>query len=217
MLAQASRLNFSTRLFNLLVTNVPGPQLPLYLLGRQLQHLFPIAFLPENHALAIAIMSYNGAIDYGLIGDFDALDDIDVVAAGIDRALAELLEAAHIERARGEKPRAVRGLRSAPKSNGTRARAGSRATADPAAVTAVTIVTAPTVPAQRPDGNVPSDGLATQPTDLTAPEAAAGSEPEPLSILPKSGRLSPDGPAAELRAKRCALAPAHAHGGTPTE
>ena len=74
VLAQASRLNFSTRLFNLLVTNVPGPQLPLYLLGRQLQHLFPIAFLPENHALAIAIMSYNGAIDYGLIGDYDALE-----------------------------------------------------------------------------------------------------------------------------------------------
>ena len=46
--AQASRLNFSTRLFNLLVTNVPGPQFPLYLLGRELQDLFPVAFLPEE-------------------------------------------------------------------------------------------------------------------------------------------------------------------------
>jgi WS/DGAT/MGAT family acyltransferase len=94
LLAQASRLNFSTRLFNLLVTNVPGPQIPLYLLGRRLVDLLPIAFMPENHALAIAIMSYDGAIEYGLIGDYDALSDIDVVAEGIDRALSGLLEAA---------------------------------------------------------------------------------------------------------------------------
>ena len=60
ILAQASRLNFSTRLFNLIVTNIPGPQVPLYVLGRQLVDLFPIAFLPEHHGLAVAIMSYNG-------------------------------------------------------------------------------------------------------------------------------------------------------------
>jgi diacylglycerol O-acyltransferase len=94
ILAQASRLNFSTRLFNLLVTNIPGPQLPLYLLGRELQDLFPVAFLPENHALAVAIMSYNGGLDYGLLGDYDALPDIDVVADGIEASLAELLAAA---------------------------------------------------------------------------------------------------------------------------
>jgi diacylglycerol O-acyltransferase / wax synthase len=94
ILAQASRLNFSTRLFNLLVTNIPGPQFPLYVLGRQLEDLFPVAFLPKNHALAVAIMSYNGGIDYGLLADYDALPDIDVIADGIDAALAELLEAA---------------------------------------------------------------------------------------------------------------------------
>jgi diacylglycerol O-acyltransferase len=94
ILAQASRLNFSTRLFNLLVTNIPGPQLPLYLLGRELQDLFPVAFLPESHALAVAIMSYNGGLDYGLLGDYDALPDIDVVADGIEASLAELLAAA---------------------------------------------------------------------------------------------------------------------------
>jgi diacylglycerol O-acyltransferase / wax synthase len=94
ILAQASRLNFSTRLFNLLVTNIPGPQMPLYLLGRQLQDLFPVAFLPEDHALAIAIMSYNGGLDYGLLGDYDAMPDIDVVADGIEASLAELLAAA---------------------------------------------------------------------------------------------------------------------------
>ena len=94
ILAQASRLNFSTRLFNLIVTNIPGPQIPLYVLGRKLEDLFPIAFLPHNHALAIAIMSYNGRIEYGLLGDYDALPDIDVIAEGLDDALAELLDTA---------------------------------------------------------------------------------------------------------------------------
>ncbi len=102
VLAQASRLNFSTRLFNLLVTNIPGPQFPLYVLGRKLVDLFPIAFLPSNHALAIAIMSYDGGLDYGLLGDFDALPDIDVIADGIDATLAELLQAARGEQARPE-------------------------------------------------------------------------------------------------------------------
>jgi diacylglycerol O-acyltransferase len=93
ILAQASRLNFSTRLFNLLVTNIPGPQFPLYVLGRRLEDLFPLAFLPRNHALAVAIMSYDGGIDYGLLADYDALPDIDVIADGIDAALRELLDA----------------------------------------------------------------------------------------------------------------------------
>jgi diacylglycerol O-acyltransferase / wax synthase len=94
VLAQASRLNFSTRLFNLIVTNIPGPQMPLYVLGRKLDELFPIAFLPDHHALAVAIMSYDGALDFGLLGDYDALPDIQEIADGIDSALAELLACA---------------------------------------------------------------------------------------------------------------------------
>jgi WS/DGAT/MGAT family acyltransferase len=107
ILAEASRLNFSTRLFNLLVTNIPGPQIPLYLLGRRLEDLFPLAFLPKNHALAVAIMSYNGGLDYGLLGDYDALPDIDVIADGIEASLAELLDAARARAASngGEKSR----------------------------------------------------------------------------------------------------------------
>ena len=77
------------------MTNIPGPQVPLYVLGRQLEDLFPLAFLPKNHALAVAIMSYNGGLDYGLLGDYDALPDIDVIADGIDASLQELLAAAH--------------------------------------------------------------------------------------------------------------------------
>jgi diacylglycerol O-acyltransferase / wax synthase len=94
ILAQASRLNFSTRLFNLIVTNVPGPQFPLYVRGRELQDVFPVAFLPENHALAIAIMSYNGKINFGLLGDYDALPDIGRIADGIQGALEELVSLA---------------------------------------------------------------------------------------------------------------------------
>ncbi|HET9719756.1 MAG TPA: wax ester/triacylglycerol synthase family O-acyltransferase, partial [Solirubrobacteraceae bacterium] len=71
ILAQASRLNFSTRLFNLIVTNIPGPQLPLYLLGRPLESIAPVAFLPTDHALAIAIFSYHGTITFGLLGDYE--------------------------------------------------------------------------------------------------------------------------------------------------
>jgi WS/DGAT/MGAT family acyltransferase len=94
ILAQASRLQFSTRLFNLLVTNIPGPQLPLYVLGRRLQDLFPVAFLPSHHALAVAIMSYNGGIDFGLLADYDAVPDLDVIVSGISESLEELLAAA---------------------------------------------------------------------------------------------------------------------------
>jgi WS/DGAT/MGAT family acyltransferase len=91
ILAQASRLNFSTRLFNLIVTNVPGPQFPLYVLGRRMERVFPVAFLPQNHALAVAIMSYDGEMNFGLLGDFDALPDIESIGESIASELATLV------------------------------------------------------------------------------------------------------------------------------
>jgi WS/DGAT/MGAT family acyltransferase len=94
LLAQASRINFSTRLFNLIVTNVPGPQLPLYVLGRELEEVYPVAFLPQNHSLAVAIMSYNGKVGFGLLADYDRMEDIEVVSDGIGESLAELEAAA---------------------------------------------------------------------------------------------------------------------------
>ena len=110
LLAQASRLNFSTRLFNLIVTNVPGPQFPLYLLGREMQEIVPIAFLPENHALAIAIMSYNGKVDFGLLADYDAMPDLDAFAdasRGVARRAARRPRARPVRRA-AELERAAR-------------------------------------------------------------------------------------------------------------
>jgi len=94
ILAQASRLNFSTRLFNLIVTNVPGPQFPLYVLGREMLAAYPVAFLPERHALAIAIMSYNGQMNFGLLGDYDALPDVELIGETIAKELATLVSLA---------------------------------------------------------------------------------------------------------------------------
>jgi len=70
---------------------VPGPQFPLYVLGREILEAYPVAFLPENHALAIAIMSYNGQMNFGLLGDFDAVPDIDMIGHGIEEELATLV------------------------------------------------------------------------------------------------------------------------------
>jgi diacylglycerol O-acyltransferase len=60
--------------------------------------VFPVAFLPKDHALAIAIMSYNGRMNFGLLGDYDALPDIASIAEGIEASLAELLALARERR-----------------------------------------------------------------------------------------------------------------------
>jgi diacylglycerol O-acyltransferase / wax synthase len=96
--AQASRLNFAGRFFNLLVTNVPGPQFPLYVLGRRMSEIFPIPFLAGERALAIAIISYDGKVGFGLLGDYDALPDLDVVSEGIEASLAQLVMLAQTPR-----------------------------------------------------------------------------------------------------------------------
>ena len=128
LLAQASRLNFSTRLFNLIVTNVPGPQFPLYLLGREMEEIIPIAFLPENHALAIAIMSYNGKVDFGLLADYDAMPDLESVGEAVESALDELLTAARARSSRPAEDRPVVGQGQWPQA-GRAAGAGGRARA----------------------------------------------------------------------------------------
>jgi hypothetical protein len=94
--AQASRLNFSSRIYNLLVTNVPGPQFPLFLLGREMQTMFPVPFLALDKALAIAIFSYNGGVNIGLMGDYDAFSDLDLLADLIEEEIAKLAEMAAV-------------------------------------------------------------------------------------------------------------------------
>jgi WS/DGAT/MGAT family acyltransferase len=107
ILSQAARLQSVQRFFNLTVTNVPGPQFPLYLLGRPLSRLYPLVPIVDNAALGIAIMSYNGRIDFGLVADYDALADLDDIAAALERAIAELAGVAGVSsEPRGPRARA---------------------------------------------------------------------------------------------------------------
>jgi diacylglycerol O-acyltransferase len=94
IMAQAARLQARQRLFNLVVTNVPGPQFPLYMLGRQLKAMYPMVPLAENQALGIAIMSYNGQLNFGLNADYDALPDLEALADELRAAMEELVAAA---------------------------------------------------------------------------------------------------------------------------
>ncbi len=107
ILAQTTRLNFSTRAYNVLVTNIPGPQMPLYLMGREIQEIYPLAFLAGDRAVAVAAMSYNGRVGFGLIGDYDALEDIDVLAEGFTSSLAEYLKLAERRARHGRTSRRV--------------------------------------------------------------------------------------------------------------
>jgi len=76
--------------FNLVVSNVPGPQVPFYLLGRRLEAIYPFVPLsPQNHALSIGVLSYDGKVHFGLVGDRDLLADIDQFGAEIEGALVE--------------------------------------------------------------------------------------------------------------------------------
>jgi WS/DGAT/MGAT family acyltransferase len=185
VLAQASRLNFSTRLFNLIVTNIPGPQVPLYVLGRELQDLFPVAFLPENHALAIAIMSYNGGLDFGLLGDFDALPDIDVIADGIAESLAELLAIVRGEDGQRRRTGRKAGTASKPTSNGGGANGSG---------------------ARKASGNGRAASETTGAGSGPKGSASAGSGPTesggPARILPETHGRPTRGPGADMRAKR---------------
>jgi diacylglycerol O-acyltransferase / wax synthase len=97
IMSQAARLQARQRFFNLVVTNVPGPQAPLYLLGRELIALYPVVPLAHQQALGIAVMSYNGRLGFGLLADYDALPDLDALAADLDAAIADLGRAAGVD------------------------------------------------------------------------------------------------------------------------
>jgi diacylglycerol O-acyltransferase / wax synthase len=92
--SQAARLQPAQRFFNLVVTNVPGPQLPLYLLGRRMEAIFPLVPLARRQALCVGIMSYDGQIDFGLVGDYDAMADLDSFALDLEGAIAEAIATA---------------------------------------------------------------------------------------------------------------------------
>jgi WS/DGAT/MGAT family acyltransferase len=104
--AQAARLQPAQRFFNLVVTNVPGPQFPLYVLGRQMESIFPMVPLAHRQALCVGIMSYNGQINFGLVGDYDAMADLDSFALDLEaetRATIDTVAPAPKKQARRKK------------------------------------------------------------------------------------------------------------------
>lgn len=90
LLAFVLRLLMSSRLYNLVVANIPGSHFELYMLGRRMEALRPVTFLTQNHALTVAVMRYDDQMCFSVVGDRDVLPDIDVVAGGITNALQEL-------------------------------------------------------------------------------------------------------------------------------
>jgi diacylglycerol O-acyltransferase len=102
--------------FNLVITNVPGPQFPLYAAGAQMLESYPVPPLMPGHALAIGVTSYDGHVYYGLTGDRDALPDLDVLGQCLREALEELVDTVSDTR-----PRAPRGRKkAAPTTKGAR-------------------------------------------------------------------------------------------------
>ncbi|WP_312858060.1 WS/DGAT/MGAT family O-acyltransferase [Pseudonocardia pini] len=87
----SSRL--SSRLFNVVVTHVPGPPRPLYAMGARMRDVYPVVPLAHGQAVAVGVTSYDGTVCYGLNADRDALPDVDVLAEALNDSLAELKEA----------------------------------------------------------------------------------------------------------------------------
>ncbi len=89
-----ARSLFASRLFNVTITNVPGPQQPLYACGSRMTEVFPLVPLAADHSVGIAVVSYDGDLYFGLIADRDGTEDLEVLSFGIARAVAELRDLA---------------------------------------------------------------------------------------------------------------------------
>lgn len=88
--------SFSRRIFNVVVTNVPGPQLPLYAAGARMREVFPVVPLAKGQALSIGLTSYDGGVYYGFFADRDAMPDLDTIPGMIEESLAELLRSSRV-------------------------------------------------------------------------------------------------------------------------
>jgi hypothetical protein len=113
-------------MYSLVITNVPGPQFPLYAAGARMTEMFPVLPLDEGQAVSIGLTSYDGGVFYGVNADRDAVRDVSAVAELLEESLAELVTAA---RAAADRPAARRAGR---RPLATRARKASRATPDDA-------------------------------------------------------------------------------------
>jgi diacylglycerol O-acyltransferase len=108
VLTQLARFAARRRTYNLLVTNVPGPPVPLYLLGARLLHSYPMVPLFSNQALGIALFSYAGGLYWGINADWDALPDLHNFAEAVERGFEDLYCAATTAPVSRRPPRAAR-------------------------------------------------------------------------------------------------------------
>jgi WS/DGAT/MGAT family acyltransferase len=124
ILSQAARLQARQRFFNLVVTNVPGPQFPLYLLGRKLQVLYPVVPLARRQAIGIAVMSYNGHLGFGVLGDYDAVPELESIGRDLKFSISSLVRSAALDGAAAQ-PGSARSNGHGSASPGGRKRAGA--------------------------------------------------------------------------------------------
>ena len=94
LMSLAARAVHRQPFVNLIVTNVPGPQQPLYMMGARLIEAFPIVPLTRNLSMVVGILSYDGTLHFGLWADRDAAGDLEVLAGGIEDAFAEMTKLA---------------------------------------------------------------------------------------------------------------------------
>ncbi|MFQ5665186.1 MAG: WS/DGAT domain-containing protein, partial [Candidatus Binatia bacterium] len=113
LLVQAVRLASRARPYNLIVTNVPGPQLPLYLEGALMRTSYPVVPLFENLALVVGLFSYNGGLYWGVNADWEQIPDLHDFVRALETSFHELQAAA--------RARSVRTVRS----SGRRRRPGA--------------------------------------------------------------------------------------------
>ncbi len=108
LLSLAVRVSVRGRPYNLVVTNVPGPQVPLYLLGAQMESCYPVANLLPNQGLGVALFSYAGKLYWGIVADWDIVPDLHEFVLAIEEAFAELAAApprpVEARSARGSQP-----------------------------------------------------------------------------------------------------------------
>jgi WS/DGAT/MGAT family acyltransferase len=105
--AQLSRSATRRRPFNVVVTNVPGPSMPLYFLGSEMQAIYPMMPLFPNQALALAVLSYAGKVFWGFNSDWDALPDVHNIVESIGEEFRDLHTAAKASAHRNQEPTTI--------------------------------------------------------------------------------------------------------------
>jgi hypothetical protein len=123
VLVQAVKLGMRSRPYNLTVTNVPGPQIPLYFAGCEMRTTYPVVPLFENVALVVGLFSYNGGLFWGFTADWETVPDLHDFVLAVEEAFAELRDRAARAQAQAQPREAIGHLR---RSRGPRARAAVR-------------------------------------------------------------------------------------------